>query len=159
MFQALTNAAPRDLARLAVSPQIPAPTRAQIERLQSSMAPICTELPEPEHIFHPGWYERRLVVPAGMLVVGKIHRHAHPVGVIRGHALLLSEFGSAEVRGGYWAVSQPGVKRIVLAFEETLFVTLHRNERDTRDIAQIEADHIEPEAFTIERARAAEALQ
>lgn len=126
-----------------------APTRAQIQRLQSAMAPVHCEQPEPEHIFHPGWYERRLLVPAGMCIVGKIHRHDHPVGVIRGHALIVSEFGREEVRTGYWAVSRSGVKRIVLAFEDTLFVTLHRNESNTRDLAQIEAEHIEPEDFAL----------
>jgi len=135
-----------------------APTRAQIQRLQSSMAPIRCEQPEPEHIFHPGWYERRLLVPAGMIIVGKIHRHDHPVGVIRGHALIVSEFGRDEVRAGYWALSRAGVKRIVVAFEDTLFVTLHRNESDTHDLAQIEAEHIEPEAFTID-AHTLEVLQ
>jgi hypothetical protein len=121
------------------------PTREHIVRLQSAMVPIQSEQPEPEHIFHDGWYERRLLVPAGMLIVGKTHRHLHTVGVIRGHAMLISEFGRDEVRGGYLSASQPGVKRIVFAFEDTLFVTVHRNRSNTRDLARIEAEHIEPE--------------
>jgi hypothetical protein len=121
------------------------PTREQIVALQSAMVPIQTPQPEPEHIFHDGWYERRLLVPAGMLIVGKTHRHIHPVGVIRGHAMLISQFGREEVRTGYIGASMPGVKRIVLAFEDTLFVTLHRNESNTRDLEQIEEEHIAPE--------------
>lgn len=123
------------------------PTRDDIVRLQSAMVPIQAELPEPEHIFHDGWYERRLLIPAGMLVVGKTHRHVHPVGVISGRALLISQFGREVVAAGYSSASLPGVKRIVLAIEDTLFVTLHRNPTNTRDLAQIEADHIEPEAL------------
>lgn len=155
MSQALPDAI-RAMAPVCIK-STPTPTREQIQRLQAAMVPIHCEQPEPEHIFHPGWYERRLLVPAGMLIVGKIHRHAHPVGVIRGHALIVSEFGSDEVRTGYWAVSQPGVKRIVVAFEDTLFVTLHRNPSDTHDLAQIEAEHIEPEEFALP-ARAREVL-
>lgn len=124
----------------------PLPTRAMIQRLQSEMIPLRTEMPQPEHIFHDGWYERRLLVPAGMLIVGKTHRHAHPVGVIHGRALIVSEFGRHEVAQGYLDVSAAGVKRIVLAIEDTLFFTLHANPTNTRDLAQIEADHIEPEA-------------
>lgn len=121
------------------------PTRADLQRLQSAMLPLATELPQPEHIFHPGWYERRLLVPAGMLIVGKIHRHDHILGVISGHALVISAFGRLEVRGGFLGKSNAGVKRAVLAFEDTLFVTLHSNPKDERDVAVIEAQHIEPE--------------
>jgi hypothetical protein len=126
---------------------MPLPTRAQIVKLQSAMLPIQCEQPEPEHIFHDGWYERRLLIPAGMLMIGKTHKHAHPVGVIRGRALLLSEFGRDEVSTGYLSSSAPGVKRVVLAIEDTLFFTLHRNPSNTRDLELIEAEHIAPEAL------------
>ena len=125
------------------------PTLEQIERLQAAMAPIHCEQPQPEHIFHDGWYERRLLIPAGMLIIGKVHRHVHPVGVIRGRALLISQFGREEVLGGYFGASLPGVKRIVLAIEDTLFFTLHRNEGNTRDLAEIEVEHIIPEPFPV----------
>lgn len=122
------------------------PTYQAIDRLQRAMIPIAGSLPEPEHIFHAGWYERRLLVPAGMLIVGKIHKHSHPVGVIYGHAWIVSEFGRQEVKAGFLDVSPPGVKRVVLALEDTLFFTLHRNEDDGRDLALIESAHIEREA-------------
>lgn len=128
----------------------PLPTRAALQRLQSAMLPLATEMPEPQHIFHPGWYERRLTVPAGMLIVGKIHRHAHILGVISGHALVISEFGRDEVRGGYLGLSPAGVKRAVLAIEDTLFVTIHANPTDERDLAVIEFQHIEPEILQIQ---------
>ena len=125
------------------------PTLEEIERLQAAMVPIHCEQPEPQHIFHDGWYERRLLLPAGMLIVGKVHRHVHPVGVIYGRALLLSQFARDEVSTGYFSISLPGVKRIVLAIEDTLFVTLHRNESNTRDLGLIEAEHIIPEPFEV----------
>lgn len=125
------------------------PTLEEIERLQAAMVPIHCEQPEPQHIFHDGWYERRLLLPAGMLIVGKVHRHAHPVGVIYGRALLLSQLARDEVSTGFFSVSAPGVKRIVLAIEDTLFVTLHRNESNTRDLSLIEAEHIIPEPFEV----------
>lgn len=133
--------------QVAQAPRIP--TRDEIVRLQSAMVPLQSPQPEPEHIFHDGWYERRLLVPAGMLIVGKTHRHQHIVGVICGHALLISQFKRDEVRGGYIGASEPGVKRIVLAFENTLFVTLHRNPSNTRDLALIEAEHIAPEILFV----------
>ena len=68
----------------------PNPTREQIFRLQAKMLQEPAEMPEPVHFFAPGMYLRRLVVPAGMLIVGKTHRHDHFLIVTTGRALVIS---------------------------------------------------------------------
>ena len=103
----------------------PAPTREQIIRLQEAMLPQKCEQPEPTHFFAPGMYLRELTVPAGMLLVGKTHRHAHFLVVTKGRAEVISEFGRTVVEPGHIAVSQAGVKRVVLALEDTQFITVH----------------------------------
>ncbi len=67
-------------------------------------------------------------------------------------------YGREEVAAGYIGISPPGVKRVVLGLEDTLFVTVHLNKDDTRDIAAIEAEHIEPETLVIETIVAQEML-
>lgn len=124
----------------------PTPTRDDILRLQDAMAPIQCRQPEPGHHFAPGMYLRELLVPAGMLIVGKIHKHAHFLFVMKGRAQVISEFGRMNVEAGHFSVSPAGVKRIVLALEDTLFVTVHVNKDDSQDLKVIEAEHIEPEA-------------
>jgi hypothetical protein len=121
------------------------PTRDKIVRLQESMLPIKCEMPEPTHLFAPGMYLRELTVPKGMLLVGKIHKHAHFLFVTKGRAEVVSEFGRGILEAGHYSVSQPGVKRVVLALEETQFLTVHVNQTDTQDLEVIEAEHIEPE--------------
>ena len=125
------------------------PTREQITRLQSAMIPIQCEQPTPGHHFAPGMYLRELTVPAGMLIVGKIHKHAHFLMVLKGRARVVSEFGDDLLEAGYIGVSQPGVKRVVHAIEDTLFVTVHVNKEDSQDLTVIEADHIDPEDLSI----------
>jgi len=90
-------------------------------------------------------YLRELTIPAGMLMVGKIHKHAHFLMVLKGRAEVVSEFGRMIVEAGHISVSPPGVKRIVLALEEVQFVTVHVNPTDTEDLTVIEAEHIEAE--------------
>lgn len=124
-----------------------APTREQIIRLQEAMLPQKCEQPEPTHFFAPGMYLRELTVPAGMLLVGKTHRHAHFLVVTKGRAEVISEFGRTVVEPGYISVSQAGVKRVVLALEDTQFITIHLNPSDTQDLAVVEAEHIEPEVL------------
>jgi hypothetical protein len=119
--------------------------RGQINALQSAMIPLQCLPPEPVHHFAHGMYVRELTIPAGMLVVGKIHLHQHMVMVLKGRAIVLSEFGCDEMTAGFIAVSQPGVKRVVLTLEDTTFATVHLNPTDTQDLEVIEATHIEPE--------------
>lgn len=137
----------QDLSRVEQLPGIPAPTREQIVKLQEAMLPIQSEQPEPTHFFAPGMYLRELTIPAGMLMVGKIHKHAHFLMVLKGRAEVISEFGRMIVEAGHISVSPPGVKRIVLALEEVQFVTVHVNPTDTEDLTVIEAEHIEAETL------------
>jgi quercetin dioxygenase-like cupin family protein len=138
-----------------------APTREQIERLQATMLPIATAMPEAVHHFAPGMYGREFSMPAGMLVVGKIHKHGHIMMVVKGRATVLDEFGRYEVAAGFVQASRPGAKRVVLAHEDTTFVTVHLNPTDTQDLVLIEAEHIEPESaeFQALMAQMTEALQ
>ena len=121
------------------------PSREQILDLQSAMLPHQCEMPEAIHRFAPGMYMREFNMPAGMLVVGKRHKHAHFMMLISGRAQIVSEFGNEILEAGHIAVSQPGVKRVVLALEDARFITLHVNKDDCEDLAVIEAEHIEPE--------------
>lgn len=125
------------------------PTREQIQKLQETMLPMQTEQPEPRHFFAPGMYMRELIVPAGMLMVGKIHKHAHFLMVLKGKAEVISEFGRQMVEAGHLSVSPAGVKRVVLALEDTQFVTVHVNKNDSQDLEIIESEHIEPEVLSL----------
>lgn len=123
----------------------PPATRGQILRLQQSMLPhACEMFPHIDH-FAPGLYLREFRMPAGSLVVGKTHRHAHPMLVTKGRAIVVSVFGRQVVEAGHVSISQPGAKRVVLALEDTVFITVHANPDDCRDLDVIETRTIRPE--------------
>lgn len=128
----------------------PNPTREKIQQLQQSMLELRCDMPEAEHFFAPGMYGRRFSMPVGMLVVGKIHKHAHLMMVLQGRAEVITEFGRDIVTAGHVSVSQPGAKRVVLALEDTIFMTVHHNPDDCLDLEVIESRHIENEDFKIE---------
>lgn len=125
-------------------------TREKIQQLQNSMLELRCDMPEAEHFFAPGMYGRRFEMPAGMLVVGKIHRHAHLMMVLKGRAHVVTEHGAGVVEAGHVSVSQPGAKRAVYAFEDTVFMTVHHNPSDTENLDEIENTHIETEGFDLE---------
>jgi hypothetical protein len=124
-----------------------APSKEQIVALQEAMFPIQCEHPEPTHFFAPGMYLRELTVPAGMLIVGKTHKHDHFLLVLQGKAEVISVFGRDTVEAGHISISKAGVKRIVLALEDTKFVTVHLNSSDSQDLEVIEKEHIDPETI------------
>jgi hypothetical protein len=97
-----------------------------------------------EHFFAPGVYGRKMLIPAGMCVVGKIHRHAHLNVITTGVIKVVTEFGEDTYTGPRIWVSEPGTKRAVYAIEDTEWLTVHANPDNLSDVRKIEAQVIAP---------------
>lgn len=95
------------------------------------------------HHYAPGLYARELFIPAGVVIVGKTHRHAHLNIISKGRIRVVSEFGAREVIAPCSFISEPGIKRAGYALEDTVWTTLHPT--DKTDLAAIEAEVIMPD--------------
>lgn len=126
------------------------PSRERIQELQKAMLEVRCPMPNAQHYFAPGMYGRTLMIPAGMRVVGKIHKHSHLMMVLRGKAEVVTEFDRTIVEAGHVSISRPGAKRVVTAIEDTMFMTVHHNPENTENLDTIEKDHIEKEDFKLE---------
>lgn len=104
-----------------------------------------------EHHFAPGIYMRKLTIPKGATIVGKRHSDLHGCIVAKGHLLVASEHGNRELFAGDVFVSQPGVKRVGHALEETVFINVHANPDNERDLKKLEARYITPEAISFKK--------
>lgn len=91
------------------------------------------------HIFAPGAYAREMLIPAGTIIVGKIHKHAHLNFITKGSAKVITESGPLEIKAPFTFVSRPGTKRVVHALEDVLWTTVHVTEET--DLERIE-DHV-----------------
>lgn len=97
------------------------------------------------HHFAPGMYLREICIPAGSLVVGKIHKEEHLVVLLAGALRLYTEAGGLqEVVAPCVLRSPPGAKRAALALAETRWVTCHANPTGTQDLEQLEGAIIAP---------------
>jgi hypothetical protein len=107
------------------------------------------------HKFAPGVYVREIFIPAGMLVVGKIHKHDHPNFLMSGEVLVVTEDGGREhLKAPLSMISKAGTKRIVFALQDTVWITVHAT--NEQDLEKIEEDVIAPsyesyEAFKLEQ--------
>jgi len=81
-----------------------------------------------EHMFIPGAYARSLTIPAGTLIVGKIHKHACMNFVERGEITVLTEKGTKTITAPAFFPSEAGVKRVGLAHTDTVWITVHPTE-------------------------------
>lgn len=100
---------------------------------------------ETMHTFIDGIYVRTVLMRAGSLVTGKIHRKEHIVIVSKGCASVVSEeFGSQQIGSPQIFVSPPGVKRLLFIHEDMIFTTVHPNPSNTRDIAKLESELMVP---------------
>ena len=94
-----------------------------------------------KHHFAPGSYGREMTLPAGMVVVGKIHKHAHINVISKGRVQVFTEQeGVLELAAPCTFVSSPGTKRVVHVLEETVWTTVHVT--DKTDLAEIEREVI-----------------
>lgn len=105
----------------------------------------CADLPDVEfplqHTFAPGVYVRTIFIPAGSVIVGKIHKHRHANVLSQGHVTVLTEGGGLEdLRGPLTMVSEPGTKRAVYAHTDTVWTTIHPT--DKSDLTDIEDEVI-----------------
>lgn len=110
--------------------------RAGIAGLEDVLGNMDQLALEPVHRFSEGLYARELTIPAGSVVVGKIHKHAHLNVIMSGRVTVTTPFGSDELEGPVIFESKPDTKRAVYAHTDTVWITFHPTEET--DIEVIE---------------------
>lgn len=116
----------------------PAAVRAWIMRLTDTLLamPGVRQEFKVEHTFQDGMYLRKLFIPKGSLIVGKIHKLDCLNIVAQGDISVLTETGSARVRAGYTVASPAGIQKVGYAHEDTIFINVFRT--DETDVESIE---------------------
>lgn len=79
-----------------------------------------------------GVYLRRVIIPQGAIVVGKIHKKEHFAVIAKGKVGVSTNNGAQDVyEAGDIIVSEAGVQRCVVGLEESVFLTFHRTDAVT----------------------------
>ena len=108
----------------------PGQARKRILELEASVFQtvgegIARDLPL-RHSFIKGGYAREMTIPAGVLIVGHIHKDESFAVVTRGHITVLDEDGVKDIEGPSPVfTSRAGVKRVGYAHTETVWTTIH----------------------------------
>lgn len=104
-----------------VSPSLPE-IAALVKRMREGPT---VELPL-SHRFTPGLYIRELRVPAGVLVVTKIHHTEHPWILSKGRIAVWTEEKGVEIlEAPASGVTKPGTIRLAIALGDVVWTTFH----------------------------------
>lgn len=127
-----------DTGQIVVPDGDPAAVRAWIMRLTDTLLsmPGAQREFDVEHTFQDGMYMRKLFIPKGSLIIGKIHKLDCLNIVAQGDISVLTETGSARVRAGYTVASPAGIQKVGYAHEDTVFINVFRT--DETDVGRIE---------------------
>jgi quercetin dioxygenase-like cupin family protein len=91
-----------------------------------------------KHSFSEGVYVREIFIKKGMFAIGKIHKFEHTFFLMKGKMLLCSEEGVKEIEAPYYGNASAGTKRVVIALEDTVFVNVHPNPKNIKEIEKLE---------------------
>ncbi len=129
-----------------VTPVLLSERRERILQLEAAMG----QLPESynmdqfnpgkiQHHFGTGVYGRELFIPAGHVIVSKIHRGKTLNVIAKGCISVIDpEKGFNTYEAPHVFVSSPMTKRIVIAHEDTLWITSHANPDNVEDLTEVE---------------------
>lgn len=104
------------------------------------------ELPVKHHFSH-GVYGRELFIPAGVTLVGKIHKYTNMNVLVKGTMSVSTEEGVKTVHAPFIVVSPPGTKRVAYAHEDCVWLTIHGTEETDVDLIEHKFTADTPEEY------------
>jgi len=91
-----------------------------------------------KHSFADQVYIRQMNMSEGDIVVGAIHNHLHAWFLMKGRVLINNNGEQIEHIAPCYTVSEPGSKRFIYALEDSIFVNVHKNPNNTKNIQELE---------------------
>jgi hypothetical protein len=78
------------------------------------------------HGFTPGIYTRTIFMPAGSLIVSKIHKTCHPYFILGGSAMVRVNEGEWKLLEAPWqGITEAGTRRVLYIVSDCTWTTVH----------------------------------
>ena len=90
------------------------------------------------HEFVDGVYIRQMDMKTGCMVISAVHKHHHCWFLLTGNITVTTEQGKQDFIAPCRVISPTGIKIIIYANEPSLFINVHKNPSNTRDIDEVE---------------------
>lgn len=96
-----------------------------------------TPIPTTHH-FAPGVYMREVFIPKDTVVTGAIHKKEHLNILSQGEMSVWTDNGMKRVKASTVIKSQPGIKRVGYAHEDSVWITVCHNPENEQDTEVLE---------------------
>jgi len=90
------------------------------------------------HSFSEGVYIREMSMLEGGIVIGKIHNKSHTWFLMKGKLKIANEDGVVTYSAPTYVNAKSGAKRVIIALEDSVFVNIHPNPDNIKDIEELE---------------------
>ena len=111
-------------------------TRDKVFSLEAAMKVMPQVELKVIHHFSKGVYARELHIPAGVTLVGEIHKFENLNILSQGTMIVTTEEGMREVSAPFTVVSPPGTKRAAHTLTDCIWTTIHGT--GETDVGEIE---------------------
>lgn len=91
-----------------------------------------------EHDFSDQLYMRKMKMKSGSMVISAIHHTEHFWFLMYGRILVVTDGETVEHIAPCYSLSIKGAKRCILCLEDCLFINVHKNPSNTRDLEEVE---------------------
>lgn len=113
------------------------PLRDRVERLEAALECVPQVDCPVRHFFAPGLMAREITIPAGVVLVGAVHRTENLAVLSKGRMLLATEQGPVEITAPHILTVMPGDKNSATALEECVWTNFLANPTNETDIGRL----------------------
>lgn len=114
----------------------------ELERIEAFEAFLLTGTESTEiptyHEFADGIYIRRIHAPKDSVLIGHEHRHECINIMLMGHVLTITNGEVSEFTAPWIGKSGPGTRKASIVVQDMIWLTVHPNPDNERDIAKLE---------------------
>jgi hypothetical protein len=108
-----------------------------VDQIQMAMSDMPQQECPLDHAFTPGLYSRTIFMPAGTLIVSKIHKTEHQYVISAGKVRVWTrEQGVVHLEAPHVGITKPGTRRVLYIDEDCVWTTFHPT--DETDLDKIE---------------------
>ena len=91
-----------------------------------------------KHSFSDGVYIREMFMKKDSIVIGKLHKYSHTWFLMQGEIMVATDQGTEVYIAPCYVNAHAGSKRVISAVEDSIFINVHPNPLELRNIEELE---------------------
>ena len=91
-----------------------------------------------KHSFSDGVYIREMFMKKDSIVIGKLHKYSHTWFLMQGEIMVATDQGTKVYIAPCYVNARAGSKRVINAVKDSIFINVHPNPLELRNIEELE---------------------